>query len=55
MPSKRIVFFSLLMGLSLAVCSTDSGDDQFVYSGFSGSNLTLDGAANITHQAAFLS
>lgn len=48
MPSKKIMFFSLIIGLSLAGCSAESEDDRFVYSGFTGSNLTLDGNARIT-------
>jgi len=42
---KEITFFCLLMGLSIAGCS--SGEDQFVYSGFTDSNLSLDGGARI--------
>lgn len=37
----------LFLGLALAV-SYSAGDDQFVYSGFTGSNLTVDGAATVT-------
>ncbi|KAG8067518.1 hypothetical protein GUJ93_ZPchr0005g16102 [Zizania palustris] len=44
---KLICF--LLAGVNLAACSTGgSDDDRFVYSGFTGRNLTLDGAAVIT-------
>ena len=42
---KEITFFCLLMGLSIAGCS--SGEDQFVYSGFTDRNLSLDGGARI--------
>ncbi|OEL13424.1 L-type lectin-domain containing receptor kinase IV.2, partial [Dichanthelium oligosanthes] len=39
----------LLFFLALSLASTTAtGEDQFVYSGFSGSNLNLDGAATIT-------
>ncbi|XP_040381763.1 L-type lectin-domain containing receptor kinase SIT2-like [Oryza brachyantha] len=42
----KLVFFLALA----AACSTGgNGDEQFVYSGFTGANLTLDGAAVITH------
>ncbi|KAF0908335.1 hypothetical protein E2562_024749 [Oryza meyeriana var. granulata] len=46
---KLIFFLVLLAGANLPACSAGGGDDdQFVYSGFTGSNLTLDGAAVIT-------
>ncbi|KAL6606053.1 hypothetical protein ACP70R_041706 [Stipagrostis hirtigluma subsp. patula] len=45
MPSKKIMFFTLLLGLSMARCS--AGEDQFVYPGFTGSNLILDGGARV--------
>ncbi|XBI19447.1 hypothetical protein VPH35_060972 [Triticum aestivum] len=48
MPSKKIIFFKLVISLSLAARSTGNEDDQFVYSGFTGSNLALDGNARIT-------
>lgn len=37
----------LFLGLALAV-SYGAGDDQFVYSGFTGSNFTIDGEATVT-------
>ncbi|CAN6197900.1 unnamed protein product [Urochloa humidicola] len=42
---KEIMFFCLLMSLCIAGCST--GENQFVYSGFTESNLSLDGGARI--------
>ncbi|EMS56217.1 L-type lectin-domain containing receptor kinase IV.1 [Triticum urartu] len=47
MASKKIMFFKLIISLSLAARSTGNEDDQFVYSGFTGSNLALDGNARI--------
>nr|TKW21118.1 hypothetical protein SEVIR_4G183700v2 [Setaria viridis] len=38
----------LSLALSLVSFTTATGEDQFVYSGFSRSNLNLDGAATIT-------
>jgi serine/threonine protein kinase len=39
----------LLVGLNLVVVALAAGDDhQFVYSGFTGTNLSLDGAATVT-------
>lgn len=43
-PSMKIMLFGLLA--VLAGCS--DAVDQFVYSGFTGSNLTLDGGARVT-------
>uniref|UniRef100_A0A0E0LGX0 non-specific serine/threonine protein kinase n=1 Tax=Oryza punctata TaxID=4537 RepID=A0A0E0LGX0_ORYPU len=44
----KLICLLVLAGASLTACSAgDSNDDQFVYSGFTGSNLTLDGAAVI--------
>ncbi|KAG8081407.1 hypothetical protein GUJ93_ZPchr0007g4716 [Zizania palustris] len=41
--------FFLVVGLSLSAISSGVGDHgQFIYTGFTGSNLTLDGAAKIT-------
>ncbi|XBI96398.1 hypothetical protein VPH35_032687 [Triticum aestivum] len=40
--------FLLWMTIFLSSSATASEDDQFVYSGFSGSNLILDGAAMVT-------
>ncbi|CAL5089334.1 unnamed protein product [Urochloa decumbens] len=37
----------LVLGLALAA-SYGAGDDQFTYSSFTGSNLTIDGAATVT-------
>jgi serine/threonine protein kinase len=42
---KEITFFCLFTGLSIAGCST--GDDQFVYSGFTERYLSRDGGARI--------
>ncbi|EAZ02659.1 hypothetical protein OsI_24770 [Oryza sativa Indica Group] len=47
----KLICLLLLAGASLAACTAGDGNDddhQFVYSGFTGSNLTLDGAAVIT-------
>jgi hypothetical protein len=46
MPNENIMLFSLLVGLSIAGFST--GEDQFIYTGFTSSNLTLDGGATVT-------
>ncbi|KAG2611122.1 hypothetical protein PVAP13_4KG148200 [Panicum virgatum] len=52
MPSMVCLFFlsEILLSLSLGLISsiTATGEDQFVYSGFSRSFLSLDGAATIT-------
>ncbi|KAG2611133.1 hypothetical protein PVAP13_4KG126400 [Panicum virgatum] len=52
MPSMVCLFFlsEILFSLSLSLISsiTATGEDQFVYSGFSRSYLSLDGAATIT-------
>ncbi|KAM0874888.1 hypothetical protein ACQ4PT_037164 [Festuca glaucescens] len=37
-----------LLFLCLNLAAYTTGDDQFVYSGFSGANLTFDGAATVT-------
>ncbi|XP_062228784.1 L-type lectin-domain containing receptor kinase SIT2-like [Phragmites australis] len=52
MPGMVHLSFLLPLLLSLALnlvsFATATGEDQFAYSGFSGSNLTLDGTAKIT-------
>ncbi|KAJ1259102.1 hypothetical protein BS78_10G127400 [Paspalum vaginatum] len=40
--------FLLSLALNLVSFTTVTGEDQFVYSGFSGNNLTLDGTATVT-------
>ncbi|KAG8052013.1 hypothetical protein GUJ93_ZPchr0001g32055 [Zizania palustris] len=45
---KLICFLLFLAGVNLVACSSGGSDDRFVYSGFTGRNLTLDGAAVIT-------
>jgi serine/threonine protein kinase len=47
MPGKKPAFFLLLLCLNLVACIAGD-DDQFVYSGFTGRNLILDGAASVT-------
>jgi len=43
---KIVCYLFIFHSLILAVLCT--GDKQFVYSGFGGANLTLDGAATVT-------
>ncbi|PWZ05003.1 L-type lectin-domain containing receptor kinase IV.2 [Zea mays] len=45
--NQNITLFILLAGLSIAEFSAGD-DDQFVYTGFTSSNLTLDGGATVT-------
>ncbi|PUZ75236.1 hypothetical protein GQ55_1G138400 [Panicum hallii var. hallii] len=44
----RLLFFYGLHLAAVAVSGGSGGDDEFVYSGFAGANLTLDGAAMVT-------
>ncbi|KAL6596657.1 hypothetical protein ACP70R_047300 [Stipagrostis hirtigluma subsp. patula] len=48
--SMKLIMSTLvfLSSCSMSAVSTSSDHQQFVYNGFSGSNLTLDGAARIT-------
>jgi hypothetical protein len=39
----------IALALTVQAFATSSSDQQFVYSGFSGANITMDGAAAITH------
>ncbi|KAL6647102.1 hypothetical protein ACP70R_014539 [Stipagrostis hirtigluma subsp. patula] len=50
MSGKKLllVCFQLVVGLNLLVAGAAGDDHQFVYSGFAGSNLLLDGAASVT-------
>jgi len=45
---KLLPICFLLVGLHLVAFTAGEDDDQFVYSGFTGSNLILDGAASVT-------
>ncbi|XP_044974972.1 L-type lectin-domain containing receptor kinase SIT2-like [Hordeum vulgare subsp. vulgare] len=44
----KLVRLLFLVCLTLAASAAGDGDDQLVYSGFTGANLTLDGAATVT-------
>ncbi|KAK3132237.1 hypothetical protein QOZ80_6AG0518000 [Eleusine coracana subsp. coracana] len=50
MPNLKLITISfLLLGLVEAlVLATVSSDDQFIYSGFASTNLTVDGTATVT-------
>ncbi|KAI4965878.1 hypothetical protein ZWY2020_047893 [Hordeum vulgare] len=44
----KLVRLLFLVCLTLAASAAGDGDDQLVYSGFTGANLTLDGSATVT-------
>uniref|UniRef100_A0A0E0AFJ6 non-specific serine/threonine protein kinase n=1 Tax=Oryza glumipatula TaxID=40148 RepID=A0A0E0AFJ6_9ORYZ len=48
MKHTSSVILFLTISISLSAISASGDHDQFIYTGFTGSNLTLDGAAKIT-------